>query len=261
MDDYDTLFNMPSGTKDIESVFKTSRGSTYAHHSDKTTTRNRSGLGHRDKSTGLQDRSHKTVFVEPKALDQIAGIYQNAEMATRLVPEMDSKGKFTGRMNLELMEAYGPKKAGTVIGSAPYEIAPKVGFSPVEIWGSESPMGSSGKNVHFGNPITEIHPRPARLGSASKLGIAGALAGAATSSKASEVGEAAAGLLPSWLQALTYTKGAGEGEDAELAYKRRMQEAAERGAANRGQAYDPRRLNSTIEMPENYRLGGRVRMI
>lgn len=261
MADYESLFNLPSGNEDIESVFKTARGSTYAHHADSTTTRNRSGSGHKDKSTGIQSRSGKTVFLDPNAINNFAGIYQNSEMATRLVPDLDSKGKPTGRVNLQLMEDYGPKKAGTIISSAPYKLKPEVGLAPMEVWGSESPRGDSGRNIHFGNAITEVNPRPARLGAAGKLGVAGALAGAATASKASELGEVASGMLPSWLQALTYAKGAGEGEDSELAYKRRRQEAALKGAGNRGEKYDPRRQDLTIAMPENYRRGGRVKLI
>ena len=261
MADYESLFKLPSGNEDIESVFKTGRGSTYAHHSDNTTTRNRSGVGHQDKSTGIQSRSGKTVFLDSKAINSLAGIYQNAEMATRLVPDLDAKGKPTGRVNLQLMEDYGPRKAGTVIGSAPYKLKPEVGLAPMEVYGSESPKGSSGSNIHFGNAITEVHPRPARLGTAGKLGVAGALAGAATASNAAELGEAASGLLPPFLQALTYGKGAGEGEDAELAYRRRKAQADELGAGNRGKGYDPRKPFNPVALPEDYRSGGRVRMI
>lgn len=259
--DYEKLFKLSSGTDDIESVFKTARGSTYAHHQDFTTTRNRSGTGHQDKTTGIQARSGKTVFLEPNAINSFAGIYQNADMATRLVPDLDAKGKPTGRVNLQLMEDYGPKKAGTVISSAPYKLKPEVGLAPMEVYGSESPIGSSGKNIHFGNAITEMHPRPVKLGTAGKLGVAGALAGAATASNAAELGETASGLLPPFLQALTYGKGAGEGEDAELAHRRRMQEAAIKGAGNRGQAYDPRKPFNPIAMPDDYKAGGRVRII
>lgn len=255
MKDYESLFKLPTGTDDISSVFRTGRGSTYAHHEDATTTRNRSGANHRDTSTGIQQRSGKTVFIDPKAANNIAGIYQNPDMATKLIPDVKTKS-----LQLQLMEDYGPKKAGTVLASVPYTTKPAVGLNPVEVWGSESPLGSSGSNIHFGNAITEVHPRPSRLGSA-KLGVAGALAGAAGASNAGELVEAGSGLLPSWAQALTYAKGAGEGEDLELAYRARMQAAQEQGASNRGAAYDPRRLGQAIEMPDGYKAGGRVRVI
>jgi len=265
---YDPLFNLPSGTEDIAYFFKTMRpkdpshpGSFYAHHADSTTTANREPSDRKGKGQELQQRSGKTVYMDPNHVKAMAGIYQNTEMATRLVPLMKD-GKYIGGVALQLMEDYGPKKAGSTIVQAPYKTKPEVGLNPVEIGGSaESPKGSSGKNIHFGNAITEVHPRPTRLGTAGKLGVAGALAGAATASNAAELGESASGLLPPFLQALTYGKGAGEGEDAELAYKRRKEQADALGAGNRGLGYDPRKPFNPVALPEDYRSGGRVRMI
>lgn len=187
---YDPLFSLPTGVNDIESVFKTGRGSTYAHHADMTTTRNRSAANHTDKSTGVQQRSGKTIYMDPANVNRVAGIYQNAEMATKFVPVLVD-GKPTGQVALQLMEDYGPKKAGSTIMQAPYSTKPAVGMNPVEIWGSESPTGSSGRNIHFGNAITEVHPRPSRLpAAAGKAGIAASLMGAASAAKAGEYGEA-----------------------------------------------------------------------
>lgn len=256
MDDYAPLFEMPTGTDDIESVFKTGRGSTYAHHADKTTTRNRSAANHYDTSTGLQPRSGKTVFIDPRHVSAIAGVYQNPEMATRLIPDPENKV-----VKLQLMEDYGPRKAGTTLMTAPYQVKPEVGMAPVEVWGSESPIGSDGKNIHFGNKITEVHPRPARLGAVKGAGIAGLLAGAAGASNAQELGNAAMGALPPLAQVLTYAKGAGEGEDEDMAFRRRMAEADALGAANRGRAFDPRRLDLNMPVPAGYRAGGRVRLV
>jgi hypothetical protein len=195
--EYDPLFKLPTGIDDIESVFKTARGSTYAHHADTTSTRNRSGANHTDKSTGIQQRSGKTIYLDPKSVNQIAGLYQNAEIGTKLVPLM-LDGKPTGELALQLTEDYGPKKAGTVLAKAPYKIKPEVGLNPVELFGSESPIGSSGRNVHFGNAITEVHPKPSRLG--GKLGVASALLGGAGAANAGEyrkaVGDVAESFLP-----------------------------------------------------------------
>lgn len=260
MQDYESLFQLPTGTDDIEAVFRTGRGSTYAHHADSTTTRNRSGANHRDSSTGVQGRSGKTVFIDPKAADRIAGIYQNPEMATRLIPEIKD-GKPTGNMHLQLMEDYGPRKAGSILETAPYKLKPEIGLNPVEVWGSESPIGSSGRNIHFGNAITEIHPRPSRLGAAKKLGIAGLMASAAGASNAGELAENMLGILPTGAQALLYSGGMNQEEDENMAHIRRMQEAKERGAANRGMAFDPRRKDLNIQLPDAYRHGGRVRII
>jgi len=265
---YDPLFNLPSGTEDIAYFFKTMRpkdpshpGSFYAHHADSTTTANREPSDRKGKGQELQQRSRKTVYMDPNHVKAIAGIYQNTEMATRLVPLMKD-GKYAGGVALQLMEDYGPKKAGSTIVQAPYKTKPEVGLNPVEIGGSaESPKGSSGKNIHFGNAISEVHPSSSRLGTAGKLSVAGALTGAATASNAAELGESASGLLPPFLQALTYGKGAGEGHDAELAYRRRKEQTDALGAGNRGLGYDPRKPFNPVALPEDYRSGGRVRMI
>ena len=113
--EYDPLFKLPTGVDDIESVFKTARGSTYAHHADTTSTRNRSGANHKDKSTGDQQRSGKTIYLDPQSVNQIAGLYQNAEIGTKLVPLM-ANGKPTGEMALQLTEDYGPKKSRNSLG-------------------------------------------------------------------------------------------------------------------------------------------------
>jgi hypothetical protein len=150
--DYEALFNLP----DVTHLFETERGSKYAQHADATTTRNRSAAGHSDKTEGMQPRSGKTVYMSPTAAQNIAGIFQNAEMGTRLVPVMDAEGKPTGRAALELIQDFGPKKAGERLGTAPYETRPKVGMVPVEIMNSQSPKGDTGKGVHFGTKITNV---------------------------------------------------------------------------------------------------------
>jgi len=55
-----------------------------------------------------------------------------------------------------LLEDYGPKKAGSVVAKAPFTTKPNVGLHPVEIYRSESPVGDTGKGVHFGTAITEV---------------------------------------------------------------------------------------------------------
>ena len=151
---YEELANLP----DVTHLFETERGSTYAHHDDTTTTRNRSSANHTDKTEGVQPRSGKTVYMDPVSATNIAGIFQNPEMGTKFVPVMDNEGKPTGRAALDLIEDYGPKKAGTRLGTAPYETKPAVGLMPVEIYKSESPVGDSGKGIHFGNKITKVTP-------------------------------------------------------------------------------------------------------
>ena len=150
--DYEALLNLP----DITHLFETERGSKYAQHSDATTTRNRSGSAHADTTEGIQPRSGKTVYMDPISARNVAGHFQNPDMATRFTPVLDVEGKPTGRAALDLLEDYGPKKAGTRLGTAPYETAPKVGMVPVEIMNPESKIGDTGKGVHFGNKITSV---------------------------------------------------------------------------------------------------------
>ena len=150
--DYDVF----EGMDDVEYLYKTGRGSTYAHTTGSKTVRNRSGEGHTDKTTGIQPKSGKTVYMDKEAVSRIGPVFQNAEMATKFVPEMDKQGRPTGKANLVLMEDYGPRKAGSVIASGDYTTTPKKGMHPVEIYRSDSPMGSRGSGIHFGSAITEV---------------------------------------------------------------------------------------------------------
>lgn len=152
--DYEALLKLDA----VENLYKTERGSTYAQHSDATSTRNRSGAGHADKTEGLQPRSGKTVYMTPENVNRIGGYFQNPDMASKFIPVLDNDGKPTGKAAIDLMQDYGPKKAGTRLVEAPYETRPKVGLSPVEIYGNESKIGDTGRNIHFGNKITEVVP-------------------------------------------------------------------------------------------------------
>jgi hypothetical protein len=247
--DYEDLFKLPTGIEDIESVFRTERGSTYAHHADATTTRNRSGEKHKDTRSGIQPRSGKTVFIAPQDVSIIGGMFQNPDMATKLVPELSKDGKPTGKVQLVLLEDYGPRKAGAVLAQVPYTTKPQVGMSPVEVYRSESPIGDTGRGVHFGNKITEVHPKPARLG--GKAGIAAALVGGAGGANASELAESflPLGLTPRELAPGTLSP------EIKAEYARKRQE--ERDSIAKAQAL----LRSGVPMPDNYREGGKVKLI
>ena len=259
---YDPLFNLPSGTEDIESVFKTMRpsdpshpGSFYAHHADNTTTANREPSDRKGKGQELQQRSGKTIYMDPNHVKAIAGIYQNTEMATKLVP-LIKDGKYIDGVALQYMEDYGPKKAGSTIVQAPYQTKPAVGLNPVEISGSaESPKGSSGRNIHFGNAITEVHPKPARL--SGKLGVGAALLGGAGAASAGEyrkaAGDVAESFLPPWLTPSETNLNEPEllaRRNELFAQRKRSQEASWGGEGKRG-----------VTMPDDYAAGGRVRLI
>lgn len=168
--DYAPLLNFD----DLESVFKTERGSTYAHHADATTTRNRSSVQHADKTEGVQPRSGKTVFMSPKDVSVLGGFFQNPDMATKFTPLFDENGRPTGKAAVTLLEDYGPRKAGTVLYEAAYQTKPSIGSNPVEIYRSESKIGDTGKGIHFGNKITEVHQKPQSGGGGEGRSIGGA---------------------------------------------------------------------------------------
>jgi len=170
---YDPFYELP----DAERLYRTARGSTYAHFTDQTSQRNRSGEGHQDKTTGLQKRSVKTVYMKPEALNAVGTWFQNPDVSTKLDPVLDKDGKQTGRAQVKLVEpyTYQPTKlvngkfvkvgepvtmqAGRVVAEVPYDRTPAKGLHPVEIYQSQSPKGTKGEGVHFGSRITEILQR------------------------------------------------------------------------------------------------------
>lgn len=145
--------------------FVTERGSEYAHYGDATTVRNRSGAKHKDKTTGIQPRSGKTIFMDKETTNSLGGYFQNPDMATKLEPEIID-GKATGRANLVLTQDYGPKKAGTVLQTVNYSTRPSVGQYPVEIYNSASNIGDTGKGIHFGTKITKLMKKVPWVGAA-----------------------------------------------------------------------------------------------
>ena len=148
-----------------EHMYRTERGSAYAHYPDGTTVRNRSGSGHKDTSTGLQSRSGKTVYMSPEDVNRMAGLFQNAEIATQFKPTSYNKETKSGIAALTYAEDFGPRKAGSAIAQGVFSTTPQKGLIPVEIYRSESPRGDSGRGVHWGTPITEIVPMSPRGGS------------------------------------------------------------------------------------------------
>lgn len=248
--EYDSLLKLPSGTDDIEYLFRTARGSTYAHHTDTTTTRNRSGEKHRDTRSGLQPRSGRTVYVDPSDVNRLA-MFQNPDMGVRFVPVLEN-GKPTGMAALELTEDYGPRKAGEKLAVVPYKTKPQVGMSPVEIYKSDSPVGDPGRGIHFGNQITEVHPRPARLG--GKAGVAGAALGIVDAAKAATQGDwrGAREAFGDVITPLALSSGSlNANETQELERRRALEKEAEE-ALSKLRGY---RSGGSIAMPKEYSKG------
>ena len=155
--DYETILQAVG--EEPEYLYRTERGSAYGHYADNSTIRNRPGAGHRDTTEGLQPRSGKTVYMSPQDVDRMAGLFQNAEIGTAFRPVEYNKETKTGTATLALTDDYGPKKAGTTLHSASFTTVPIKGMIPVEINKSESPIGSSGRGIHWGTKITEVIPR------------------------------------------------------------------------------------------------------
>jgi hypothetical protein len=86
-------------------------------------------------------------------------------MATRLDPVFDNKGNIT-EMSLNLLEDFGPRRAGESLASVPVTTRPEAGLYPVEIVNPESPMGSSGSGVHFGSEIISVDSAKQAISSA-----------------------------------------------------------------------------------------------
>jgi len=114
-------------------------------------------------------------------------------------------------------------------------------MNPVEIWGSESPMGSSGKNIHFGNAITEVHPKPSRLG--GKLGVAAALASGTGAASAGELRQAAGDVAENFLPLGLTPSPLMQNENEELAKRRLLSPTIDKA---RGGA---------VRMPDEYSQG------
>jgi hypothetical protein len=130
--------------------FETQRGSRYKHYDDATTVRYRSGKDHPDKSTGRQPRSGKTIFMNKKDVHKTSGWFQNKDVDVSFVPIGKNKAQVI------LNKPYGPKKEGSIVETISFSTSPRMKNHPVEIYSSRSPLGDSGKGIHFGSEIIKI---------------------------------------------------------------------------------------------------------
>ncbi len=132
-------------------TFTTAKGSTYDAFGDGTTVRNRAErtkFGRPDgEVSGVQPRSQQTVFMTKEAANEIGPLFQNTQIPTELVIDGD-KAKLVHK------EDYGPKKAGSdASATVTLSTEPEVGLQPVEIMDTSN---DNGRNIHFGNEITEV---------------------------------------------------------------------------------------------------------
>lgn len=129
--------------------FRTAKGSAYEVHEDGTTTRNKSyHPEHGETDQGPQPRSEQTFYVTPEDAQKLGEI-QSQGGGRRIIDVLPGAPNMRGIRYLEGPDT-GKFERRTVV-NAHSEPAP--GLTPVELW-------NGGSRIHFGNPITEVAPRP-----------------------------------------------------------------------------------------------------
>jgi hypothetical protein len=273
MDQYQELLKALGKADDVEYLFTGARGSKYASHKDASTTGFRIPSDRKNQTAPeLQPKSNKTLFMSERDAGNLKGWVDNEALGTRLEP-LIVDGKFAGLKvisteNLDF-PSYGKiparsYKVGQTLATIPASIIPQEGLLPIELGGRgfESPIGTravESRRIHIGNPITEVVPKSNWAG---KAGIAAALAGGAGAASAGDFRRAAGdvvesflplGITPSTLAPGTLTPEQRAASDAATQRKRQQEKAAKMKAQSL--------LRTGVPMPDEYRRGGRVRMI
>jgi len=132
--------------------FKSASGSKYKFYPDGTTIRDKSGKLSKDKSTGLQNRSGKTIFLDRDNTIDVGSLFQNPDIDTSIIPKPNEEK--IGQVIVN--ESIGGFKKGQVLHEFPFSTKPIENFTPVEIYDSRSKIGQAGRGIHFGNEITEV---------------------------------------------------------------------------------------------------------
>jgi N12 class adenine-specific DNA methylase len=126
--------------------FQTAKGSTYEVHPDGTTTRTKAARSDHPGDSGLKPRSARTVYVDPQVANALAA------------PQSVSWRYIDGGSTLSLAWHH-QGRWGITKGQRglPYQMVPKVGLVPVELWNKEQIYGKDAfSGVHFGNEITNV---------------------------------------------------------------------------------------------------------
>ena len=132
--------------------FKSASGSKYKFYPDGTTIRDKSGKLSKDKSTGLQNRSGKTIFLDRNNTINVGSLFQNPDIDISIIPKPNEEK--IGQVIVN--ESTGGFKKGQVLHEFPFSTRPIKNFTPVEIYDSRSKIGQAGRGIHFGNKITEV---------------------------------------------------------------------------------------------------------
>jgi hypothetical protein len=131
-----------------ENTFTTEKGSVYQLNEDGTTTRTKAVRSEHPGDEGLKPKSEKTWFVSPEDAKKL-GEVQTSGGSKRLFEFPD------GKIGVQYTEGpdTGKVESRTVLEP---QTKPAVGLVPVEIW-------QDGKEVHFGNKITDVKAKPVEL--------------------------------------------------------------------------------------------------
>jgi hypothetical protein len=269
MADYNDWANLVAGADDATHIFKGARGSLYVQHADGTTTgfrepSNRAGTGMK-----AQPRSTKTIYTDKNNAIRLNDFLNHEYSGTTLTPQI-TNGKLSGVNVIATDDVSYPSysyKKGQTLAQIPAVMTPQEGLLPLEFSSPKaftSPIGQqTGKLVHYGNPIKEVTAIPTKLGTAGKIGLAAALASGAGAASAGDLRQAAGNVAESMLPWWMTGGNAGEADESEQVARRyRMAEAGAKAGAGRGNPiYDPRIPTQPVEMPTEYKVGGRVRII
>ena len=127
--------------------FKTSKGSTYEVHDDGSTTRNKSYHPEHGGDEGIKPKSQKTIYVDTEDVGKL-GLMQTQGWEEGSFPYLNVDKKL-GKVAVSV---FGGEKHNTYDKNSliDFSTEPEVGKTPIEVW-------DNGKNVHFGNPITEVY--------------------------------------------------------------------------------------------------------
>jgi hypothetical protein len=269
MADYNDWANLVAGADDATHIFKGARGSLYVQHNDGTTTgfrepSNRAGTGMQQ-----QSRSTKTIYTDKNNAIRLHDFLNHEYSGTQLTPQI-TDGKLSGVNVVATDDVSYPSysyKKGQTIARIPAVMTPQEGLLPLEFSSPKaftSPLGQqTGKLVHYGNPIKEVAAIPPKTSAAGKIGLAAALASGVGAASAGELrqaaGDVAESMLPWWATGMD----AGPADESEqVALRQRMAEAGAKAGAGRGNPnYDPRLPKQPIDMPSDYKDGGRTRVI
>jgi hypothetical protein len=267
MKDYGPLLDL----EDAPYLFTGQRGSKYAVHSDASTTGYRTP-SNKPKGTppSLQGKSAKTLFFEPQAAATLGPFINDEYLGTRLEPVFDANNtlKAVKVVATDFAGAWSKqgRKPGEVLSVIPATTTPQKGLLPIEFGTLESPVGTRSVDagrMHLASPITSVDRTPSSVGKVGgKVGIAAALMSALGAAKAGEYGKAAGivgesmlplGVTPTELAPGTLSPELKAEQDAYNAQR----QAEKKAQVAKQQAL----LRSGVTLPEEYRRGGRVRMI